>query len=185
MLTKTGFDLIIRRNKLTLIRGGGNNDPRLEFERLYRESYPLVYNYVCRRMANRDAAEDVVADAFLRAARFFERFDSRRAKFSTWVISIARNCINDYYEQNPLSEDLEIIPEGFYAKEDDQVALIGDQDLVIKLMRVLDDEERELVYLKYYQEMRNVEIAEALGINASTISTKLSRAMVKMRAIAQ
>ena len=141
----------------------------------------MVYNYVLRRMASREATEDIVSEAFLHAARSFDRFDPERAKFSTWVISIARNCIVDYCRRERPTAALEDVPEGTYATEDEVADQSDDQELVINLLRCLDDGERELVFMKYYEGKRNVEIAEALGMNASTVSTKLARAMAKMR----
>ena len=161
-------------------RAAFSNSER-EFERLYRESYSLVFNYIAYRMPGSAAVEDVVADAFMQAARHFSDFDPSRAKFSTWVVSIAKNCVNGYYRKARPTVALENVSEA-------SIAVDGGQDdvdnghLVAQLLRALDDEERELVYLKYHLGMRNVEIAEELGMNASTLSTKLSRAMAKMRA---
>lgn len=165
---------------LKVLRGGGDDATR-SFERHYRESYQLVYNYVLRRMASREATEDVVADAFLNAARAYDRFDPSRAKFSTWVISIAHNCMRDWWAHHPAIEPIGAVPERVYVSSDGSVERLGDVDLAERLLRVLDDEERRLVFLKYYEERRNVEIAEELGMNASTVSTKLARAMAKMR----
>lgn len=171
----------MRNNRFRLV-DENERDPKATFEQNYRESYSLVYNYVLRRMANREAAEDVVSEAFLKAARFYDRFDSSRAKFSTWVISIARNCISDYFAREVATAPIDEVPEGIFAEEDEQQNQFGDAELVQKLLALLDDDERELVYLKYYEGLRNVEIAEQLGLNASTVSTKLARAIAKMRA---
>lgn len=55
-----------------------------------------MYNYVRVRMGSAYDAEDVVAEAYLKAARSFGSFDPGRAKFSTWVVRIASNCMNDH-----------------------------------------------------------------------------------------
>ncbi len=173
----------------TNMRRAVADDPKratkLAFERDYRESYSLVYNYIFRRVPDRTAAEDVTSEAFLRAARFYDRFDRERAKFSTWVISIAHNCIIDHYRHSPATTDLEEIPEGVYADESDFAEQTGNADLAAKLLSALDETERELVAKKYYEGKRNVEIADELGMNLSTVSTKLARALAKMRAIAE
>lgn len=161
--------------------GSGKRDRNASFEHYYRESYSLVYNYVLRRTSNREVAEDVVSEAFLRAARFYERFDPTRAKFSTWVISIARNCISDYFDREVATAPIDEVPEGVFAQEDTQADHLDDLAMLQKLLAKLDDEEKELIYLKYYEGKRNTEIAEVLGMNASTVSTKLSRAIAKMR----
>ncbi len=171
MASNGGFSLV----------GSGKRDRIASFEHYYRESYSLVYNYVLRRTSNREVAEDVVSEAFLRAARFYERFDPTRAKFSTWVISIARNCISDYYDREVATAPIDEVPEGVFAQEDTQADHLDDLAMLQKLLAKLDDEEKELIYLKYYEGKRNTEIAEVLGMNASTVSTKLSRAIAKMR----
>ena len=170
-------------SRLRLVRGGGETRNGA-FERYYRECYPMVYNHVFRRLADYSATEDVVSEAFLRAARFFDRFDPARAKFSTWVISIARNCISDYYSRNVPTAAIEDVSEAAFATTDSYDDQSGERDLARRLLELLDDAERELVHMKYYEGKRNIEIAKELGINASTVSTKLARAMAKMRAAA-
>lgn len=166
-----------------LYRKGGKADER-EFERLYLESYGLVYGYVRARMTCDADTEDVVAEAFLKAARAFNRFDPSRSKFSTWVVTIARNCMVSHYRKERSSAALDDVPESFAAAEGGQSA-VDDRDLALRLLSVLDDEERELVLLKYREGLRNVEIAKDLGMNASTVSTVLARAMTKMRGAAE
>lgn len=155
-------------------------DSEREFERLYRESYAMVYNYVCYRMPGSPAVEDVVSEAFMLAARNFHRYDPLRSKFSTWVVSIAKNCVNSYYRKARTTVALEDVPESAVSVETDQDTA-DDRAFAEQLLSTLDEDERELVFRKYYLGMRNVEIAEELGINASTISTRLARALSKMR----
>ena len=175
---KRGFSLVDDDDEQ---QASNTEELKRSFEANYREHYSLVFNYVRRRMPNREATEDVVSDAFLRAARYYSRFDPSRSKFSTWVISIARNCISDYYEKDVLLAPIDEVPEGVYADESDNNSGIDNKELAEKLLSMLDDEERELVFLKFYQEKRNTEIAEELGMNVSTVSTKLSRIMAKLR----
>lgn len=144
----------------------------------------MVYNYVRVRMADNSATEDVVAEAYLLAARSFSRFDPTRAKFSTWVVKIATNCMNGYYRKQRPSAPLEDVPETYFAQagEQDQLA---DRDYVDRLFGCLDSTERELIAMKYMQGFRNVDIAEALDMNASTVSTMLARSLAKMRTVAE
>ena len=152
------------------------------FEDLFRESYGAVYNYVRYRMAGDDAAEDVVAEAFLRAARAFDRFDPSRAQFSTWVITIASNCMRDYWRRARPAVALEEIPENIYSQPDAAEAQAS-KDQIDRLLAILSSEERNLIVMKYREGYHNVEIAEKLGMNASTVSTKLFNAIAKMRSV--
>ena len=159
---------------------GGESDTAREFERLYRESYGGVYGYVRVRMADDAAAEDVVAEAFLKAAKSFGSFDPSRAKFSTWVTTIARNCMVSYYRRKRPAAALDDVPEHVLAEDGGQDG-VDDRDLVDRLLACLDGGERELVALKYREGLRNVDIASELGMNPSTVATRLARALAKMK----
>jgi len=140
----------------------------------------MVYNYVAYRMANPDAAQDVVAEAYLLAAKSFHRFDPSRAKFSTWVTTIAINCISNYYRKARPTLDLENVPQTAISQPGEQ-ADVDNRELVRYLLSVLTPEERKLVALKYREGKRNVDIARELDMNASTVATKLAKALKKMR----
>ena len=149
---------------------------------MYLERYPFVYNYVRYRMANDSEAEGIVSEAYLLAARSFERFDPSRAKFSTWVITIAINCMRGYWRKQRPTVDLEEVPQVVFSVVGDE-SQVDDRDEVDMLLGVLDEEERELVLMKYRDGKRNVDIADELGMNQSTVSTKLFKAIGKMRAV--
>lgn len=155
-----------------------------EFEKLYLESYACVYGYVRARMLSDADAEDVVAEAYLRAARSFRTFDPSRAKFSTWVVTIARNCMATYYRKERPVAAMDEIPESLVAVPGGQGA-VDDRDLAYRLLAVLNESERDIVLLKYRDDMRNVDIARHLGLNASTVSTRLASAISKMRKAAE
>lgn len=167
------------------VNNASNTDKEREFEKLYLESYELVYNYVRTRIHDKEDAEDIISEAYLRAARAYSSFDPTRAKFSTWVIKISINCMNDYWRKHRFSlAPLDEIPDKVVAQpaEQDNYAI---RDFVDHLMLVLDDNEREIVLLKCREDMRNVDIAAELGINPSTVSTIFARAVAKMREAAE
>ncbi|MDO4405177.1 MAG: sigma-70 family RNA polymerase sigma factor [Atopobiaceae bacterium] len=166
------------------VRHGGQQD-NLSFEVLYRESYPLVYNYVRYQMLDDSLAQDIVSEAFLKAARAFTRFDPQRAKFSTWVITIAKNCMRDYYgrQRSTVSLDDEGVEPLVEPTYDTHPELDDTGQRLSKALATLSEADRELVFLKYYQGMKNRDIAKATGMNESTVSTKLSRAIARLRDI--
>lgn len=156
----------------------------LEFERLYRESYGSVYGYVRVRMSCDADAEDVVAEAYMKAARSFESFDPSRAKFVTWVTTIAKNCMISFFRRSKPTAGLKDAPQEAYAVDGEQ-NVVDDILYAKKLLACLSDEERMLIACKYRDGMRNVDIAREMGMNASTVSTMLARALSKMRAYAE
>lgn len=151
-----------------------------DFEGLFRECYSEVYNFVFYPMLDEQAAEDVVAESFLRAARYFDRYDPSRAKFSTWVKSIARNCMNDYYRKHPKTITIEDVSEAALVSGDDFVKHTENADMAKRLLSLLKEDERELVRMKYFDGLRNVDIAQQLGLNESTVASRIQRALAKM-----
>ena len=161
-----------------------DSSAKQEFERLYRESYALVYSFVRTRVNDDATAEDIVAESFFKAARAFDRFDPTRAKFSTWVVTIAHNCMVSHFRKQRPTVRLENAPEPT-APDSLYLGSIEDRDLALRLLSVLSEDERNLVLLKYQDGKRNVQIAAELGINPSTVATNLSRALNKMRSHAE
>ena len=168
----------MRHSRLTLLTSKEARER--EFAQLYRESYGLVYGFVRARMSSDADAEDIVSEAYLKAARSFSSFDPARAKFSTWVTTIARNCMISHFRKERATAALDDVPESMAAVSGGQEA-VDDRDLALQLLAVLADDEREIVLLKYRDGLRNVEIAQELDMNASTVATKLSKALAKMR----
>ena len=158
---------------------GASKDAR--FTSLYRETFSKVFNYACYRLLDRVAAEEVTSDTFLRAYAAFDRFDPELASFSTWVIAIEKNCIINYLKRNKPTVPFEDVIEPVFASEDNRLDGLETDQLVLRALSVLDEHERELVFMKYQDEKRNVDIAEELGSNPSTVATQLARAVEKMR----
>ena len=132
-------------------------------------------------------SEDVTSEAFIKAARAFDRYDPQRAQFSTWVITIARNVLisnirktgKEYTASDAaIDPDLQSTSDVYPSLEND------DTETLRQLLLVISEEDRELVRLKFFEGLQNKEIAEVLGINASTVGTKVQRALAKMKAAA-
>lgn len=157
-------------------------DRAAEFEKLYRESYEMVFGLVMFRMCDEEAARDVVSEAYLRAARNFDKFDPSKAKFSTWVCSIARNCIVDHYRRQKKYSPIDEVSESVFAVDAQHPSQIADADLAQLLLATLDEDDREIVFMKFCEGWTNGDIARALDMNPSTVATRVQRSLEKMRA---
>ena len=160
----------------------GNRLTREDLDALFQEYYPRIFNYLYYRTLNRALSEDLVSQTMLNVVRRYETFDAERGNLDQWIFSIARNAFFSYLRTHKEETDIDAIPEGLVAYDDDGLDALDDEgERVRSLLAVLTDEERELVYLKYWEELSNKEIAQRLELNASTVSTKLWRATEKMR----
>jgi RNA polymerase sigma-70 factor (ECF subfamily) len=67
----------------------------LDFDAIYREQMRLLYAFVAYRVGNRFVAEDITSQAFEKAWKSRDSYDPGRASISSWLFTIARNCVID------------------------------------------------------------------------------------------
>jgi RNA polymerase sigma-70 factor (ECF subfamily) len=158
----------------------GNKLAREDLDGLFMEYYPRIFNYIYYRTLNAALADDLVGTVMLNIVRGYKTFDATKGKLDAWVFRVARNALFSHFRKTRDVVDVDSVPEKVFSYEDED-ALDERGTMVRKLLEVLSDDERELVYLKYWEELSNKEISERLDLNASTVSTKLWRANEKMR----
>lgn len=153
------------------------------FENLYRDNRNDLYAYVAGLLRDRVAAEDVTALAFERAYRKWDRFDPKRGSARGWLFGIARNAALDELRkrkhETPLTHD-PIAPD-----DGDPGAGLEREQLVTKALATLPAADRELVSLKFFAGLNNLEIAETTGISPSNVGTRIHRSMTKLRKACQ
>jgi len=159
------------------------DEERQSMEEMYEEYYSKIYNYVYYRILHKEKTEDIVSNIFVKVVSKIETFNEKKASFSTWIFKIAQNTLTDYYRGNKQSLSIEELAyEGRVAFEG-ECCLIQEETNreVYRVLQVLREQDREIIYMKFYLEMKNKQIAELLGINESALSTKLSRVLHKLK----
>ena len=156
-----------------------------QLENLYRANFQKVYNYAYYRLLNAAEAEDATSAVFVKVVANIDKYDPSKASFSTWITRIAHNVLVDGFRTRKPTVPLDQLTVNEPSNEDDYPVLDDKQERVAKLLSNLSPEDRELVYLKYYQEKKNIDIAQLLDMNPSTVATRLRRALQTMRAHAE
>jgi RNA polymerase sigma-70 factor (ECF subfamily) len=119
-------------------------------------------------------AEDASQQAFLKAFTYLKSFDQSK-DFKHWLTGIAVNCCRD------LLKDASRYSEFEGAVEDSHTSTSDSNDEFFKLIRPLNDEEKQLFVLRYVYEYTIDEIAQMLDIKPGTVKSKLSRGVEKLR----
>ena len=154
----------------------------LDFEALYRAARDDVFAYVATLLRDRAAAEDVTAAAFERAYRRQRTFKAGRGTPRAWLFGIARNAALDELRRRKrvLATSADTADPDAHAL-DDGVDEAMRRATVRAALRDLEPRDRELVALKFYGELTNVELAAVLGTSESNVGTRLHRAVAKLR----
>ena len=159
------FRTYCRQNSSYEVEGGTIVPMDLE------ELYDKVYRYCYMKLRHPQTAEDITQEAFLRFLRVYEEREIR--KRTAYLYTIARNLCTDFCRARqavPL-EQAEQIP----SQDRDELHTVR-----IALER-LPEEERELIFLRYTNEMPVAEIAEILGISRFAVYRQERRALEHLR----
>ena len=163
-------------NELMLgVRGGDLHALGLLFSR-HRERVHAL----CRRMTGDPAlADDLVQETFLRILKYGHGFQGN-ARFTTWMYRIARNATIRQLERDSSRDEKEAIA----SHEFDHQRPAGPSDLTEQLGEVLAQlpaEQREVLILSRYHDLRYSEIAEVCECSVAAVKARVYRAMRTLR----
>jgi RNA polymerase sigma-70 factor (ECF subfamily) len=155
----------------------------LDWDVLYADLAPRVYNYFRYRMGSEADVEELTSRTFERAWRSRSHYRQDLAAFSTWVFKIAQNVGVDYRSRwrshLPLDAATEVACEGTPELD---AELRSDLARLAALTATLPERERELIALKYGASLNNRLIAGLTGLSESNVGTVLHRLVRTLRA---
>ena len=155
----------------------------LDWDALYADQAPRVYNYFRFRLGNSAEVEDLTSRTFERAWRSRGRYRRDLAGFSTWLFKIARNVAIDHLQARrthlPIDAAADVAAERTPERDAER-----DSDLarLATLTTRLPDRERELIALKFGAAINNRLIAQLTGMSESNVGTILHRTVQSLRA---
>ena len=155
----------------------------INWDEVYAEQLPRVFNFFRYRCGNVADAEDLTSITFEKAWRGRDRYRRDKGAFSTWLFTIARNAAVDHYRARtavvPLDEAALVA--SLAATPADHTAHRSDAARLAVVLQSLSDRDRDLIALKYGAEMSNRDIAKATGLSESNVGTILHRAVQALR----
>jgi RNA polymerase sigma factor (sigma-70 family) len=156
---------------------GEIDDAKVAFESLYRASRDDVYAYAAGLLRDRSAAEEVTSQAFERAWRKRRQINRRRGTPRAWLFGIARNAaLDELRRRSRLTSEQEDLS----APADPADAAVN-RAVLRGALDSLTGRERELVALKFFAGLSNVEIGSVIGTSETNAGTRLHRVIEKLR----
>ena len=144
------------------------------FEELLEKERVSVGRFVKFRIPVQEDAEDVLQEVFLTAYQKFSQLKNRSA-FKAWLLSIARNKCNDYFRRKAGQYE---IPLDMLSEKETADGRYGiTEEVNIKeTISLLGDKDRQILYLFFWKEMPQADIARKLGIPLGTVKSRLHTA---------
>lgn len=165
----------------------GDTDAFRRLYEIHRERiYRLAYHYT-RRLED---AEDILQETFIRAFRAIGRFNTERGgHFSAWIARICINCSIEYLRRCKREGKDRMVLLSKAHSEPLDVGNLPDESvhsqqilrLIEKAVEKLSAKQRVIFELRYTQQWKISEIAEAMGSSESSVKTHLDRSVQKLR----
>jgi RNA polymerase sigma factor (sigma-70 family) len=156
------------------------------FGALHERHAAVLYRYAYQRVGAA-AAEDVVAETFLAAFAERHRYDLTRASARPWLFGILTNKISRWGRAERAHQRMVIragqspVLEGMAERVADQVSAQAERGRLMAALRGLSRADRDVVLLVAWGQLSYDEVAEALGIPAGTVGSRMNRARRKLR----
>ena len=163
------------------------NGNQAAFEAFVHRYHAPLLGYLERMLRDRKKAEDVVQETFL---KLINQLKTKKTpeKIKPWLYQVATNQCRDYWKSAGYKSEkqiLDFIPD-HPNQEPSVVELFERQESRIEFLKMLDtlsETQREIVYLRFYQELKYQEIAEALELPLGTVKSNLFHALKKLKAL--
>lgn len=151
-----------------------------DIEQVYEEYRGKIMGYIRARVRRWADAEDLCSDVFEKIQRKLPEFDSQKASLNTWIFTITRNTVIDYFRRSKPSEELdENLSDDTELDED----LLNGETLgeLAGALRALPEELRDLIVLRYYDGKPLTEVAEVMGLSYGAVKLRHQSALAKLR----
>jgi len=142
-----------------------------------------IFNFLARMTMDRALAEDLTQNVFLRLIKYRNSY-KEGARFQPWIYQVARNIFSDHYQahKNKFSDFIDVEKVQDYMIDSNESQLMDEREkLLHKSMAKLESDQRELLVLTRFQNMKYEEVAVIMDTTVANIKVKVHRAIAKLR----
>ena len=178
---------------LALLYVGGNNKA---FDELLARTQSSLFAYIMFVVRNEDVANDIFQETFVKViTKLQQGCYTDSGKFSFWLTRIAHNAIMDWYRTQKSGRivdladdnDLSNLKSELVMDSYREIEIVNDQVKadVRTMMEMLPAPQREVVFMRFYQQLSFKEIAELTGASINTALGRMRYALINLRKMAK
>ncbi|HMD00974.1 MAG TPA: sigma-70 family RNA polymerase sigma factor [Ferruginibacter sp.] len=162
------------------------NRDQKAFSYLYDNYAGALNGIIYRMVENRELAEDILQEAFVKIWNNFSNYDTVKGRLFTWMLNITRNLTIDtlrsksYKKQGKISADENSVSN---YTDDSKIAERFDAMGLRKELANLKPDQRTIIDLAYFNGYTQDEISKTMGIPLGTVKTRMRSAIIELRKI--
>ena len=167
--------------ELIIIQAAKVNPER--FAPLYDKYYKKIFNYVYQRMDSKDTAFDITGQVFLKALTNLKRYEYKGVPFASWLYRIAHNEVMQLFrsQKDKRAINADISDLRYICEESEELFFEEYIPAIKKLIRELNEDDLQLVELRFFEKRPFKEIAEILDITEVNAKVKMYRIVEKLK----
>ncbi len=146
----------------------------------YNELIDQIFRFIYFKTSNKEIAEDLASECFLSTVRYLKENEVQNLR--AFLFKTARNKVIDYYRQKNrviYSDEMVLANERSSGKDD----ILDRQDakMIVEKLRLLKDDDREILTLRYIEDLSTKEIADIIGKSQIAARVQIFRALKKAK----
>lgn len=153
-----------------------------EFSALYGSYAKKIYNFIYYKTFQKELAEDICSQTFLKALKNIQKYDEKKGAFSSWLFQIAKNTLIDHYRCQKEYIDIETI---WDLKSHENIEIdLETKEILEKTKKYLDKlnpEQKQIIIMRIWDQLSYQEISEILGKSKASCKMMFSRTINKLR----
>jgi RNA polymerase sigma-70 factor (ECF subfamily) len=153
------------------------------FGELYDLHFDRIYAYIYRKTGDRQAAEDLTSETFMKALANLKGYKYTGQPFAAWLYRIASNLVTDHYRARrpiaSLDEGLQMVAPGTTPEE--AAMALDDQQAVMRAIQTLSPDQQDVVLMRFAGDMKLKDIATALGKTEGAVKALMFRALGSLK----
>lgn len=150
-----------------------------EKTKIYEDYAIKVRNFILSKVNDFNLAEDLTSDVFVKVYSKLDSFNDKKASLSTWIFTITRHTLIDYYRTRKVNEEL---PEDLtYEEDEEDICTPENLDTLKEGLNKLSDKERDLIVLHYYSKETLKDIAKKMDISYAYAKVLHAKALLKLK----
>ena len=151
-----------------------------EIEWIYTEYSGKVMGYIRGKVRSYADAEDLCSEVFEKVFRRIGGYDKEKSALSTWIYTITRNTVIDFYRKSRPGEELdESLSDG--AELDEKMLHTETLGELAQALGKLPAQMTEIIVLRYYDGLPLTEIAERMGLSYGAVKLRHQNALMMLR----
>ncbi|MCC7436417.1 RNA polymerase sigma factor [Candidatus Nomurabacteria bacterium] len=159
------------------------NKKQALFSKLFDEYQDAIFRFSLFRVGSRNVALDITQDTFVRLWSHISR-DKPIEHESAFVYRIAKNAVIDYYKKSKSFSLDSMIDNGFDPQTNtdvDEIFKNDDIKMLQNIMEDLDEESKQIIFLRYTEEKPIEEIANLFGKSTNAMTVRIHRIIQKLK----